>query len=392
MIAVTLGLLLSGAVIFVFLGSKQSYNKTNGGSSLIDSARFSTDFMNRALRSTGFIGCAAAPSVTTTGPTTPNVLFDFGNTVDGYEATGTGNGGSFTLASPPVSGDSTTGDWSPALPSNFSVTTTNPLTGVATTSANGLQGLAVKNSDILVVHSTLQNSQGSTQIPSPVVAFASDNLTITNATGMQAGQVAVVSDCSKAVTFQISTISVASGVLNFDAVSASNSSAGTTMGNSSSTLPVSFDYAQLYLPTTSIFFIGAGTDGDGALFRGDLTLTAAGAYTLQANEIVPDVENMQILYGIDPNNTHAVTAYTTADQVGTANPTGCGTNVNGTNSFNCVDSIQVAFLVASPLQTAPLPKVAPSINFPNGITITPPRDTRQRTIYQVTVAVRNTLP
>jgi type IV pilus assembly protein PilW len=393
MVALALGLMLMGAVVSVFLATRQSYHQTNGGSALADNARFSTDFMNRALRSAGFVGCVSSAYVTTTGPSPPNVLFDFGNTVDGYEAASTGNGASITLSSAPT-GDTNTGDWTPALPSNFSVTTVNPVTGATTTSANGLSGLAVKGSDILAVHYTLQNAPGSTQFPSPVSAFATDNLTIANATGLQVGQVAVVSDCSKAVTFQVSSITASSNILYFDSATAANSAAsGTTMGNTGSALPVSFDYAQVFIPTTSIFFIGVGQDGDGALFRGDLQMVTGGSgYTLLVNEIVPDVENMQILYGLDPNNTHAATNYQTADQVGSANPTGCGTNVNGTNSFNCVDSVQVAFLVASPLQTVQQPYTVTPISFPNGVTITPPRDTRQRTVYQVTAAVRNTLP
>src|ERR1700679_2775263 len=67
MIAVTLGLLLIGAVTAIFLGSRQSYHTTNGTSTLTDSGRFATDFVNRALRSTGFIGCSASPVVSTTG-------------------------------------------------------------------------------------------------------------------------------------------------------------------------------------------------------------------------------------------------------------------------------------------------------------------------------------
>ncbi len=392
MVAVTLGLLLIGAVISVFQGSRQSYHKTNGTSALTDSARFSTDFMNRALRSTGYIGCASAPNVTTTGATTPNVLFDFGNVVDGYDAVGTGTGGTITLASPPVTGDSTTSDWSPALPSNFSVTMTNPYTGVVTTQANGLQGLAVKNSDILAVHTTLQNAAGGTQFPSPVTAYGSGNITIASVAGLQVGQLVAESDCSKSVVFQIFSINASSNTISYGQVNPSSSSTGTTMGNSTGTLPDTFDYSQVFLPTTSIFYIGVGADGDGALFRGDLTLTSAGAYTLLANEIVPDVENMQILYGADPNTTHATTQYTTAANLGSTTAPVCILNFNGTASFNCVNSIQVSFLVASPLQTVQLPAAAATITMPNGTVITPPRDTRQRTVYQVTVALRNILP
>ena len=51
--------------------------------------------------------------------------------------------------------------------------------------------------------------------------------------------------------------------------------------------------------------IGVGSDGDSSLWR----LEQVGAPTFSApEELVPDVENMQVLYGVDPSGTQTVIA------------------------------------------------------------------------------------
>ena len=385
MIAILLGLLVAGAVISIFLGSRSSYSKTNGTSALTDDGRFSTDFINRALRSTGFIGCTGAGSVISTGPNpAQSVLFDFPNALSGYEAVGTNPTQTFTLSSNPA-GDSTVADWTQgggvSLPNNFTV-----LMPDGTTQATGLQGLAVKFSDILVVHGTLQTPAGQQTPPTNVTTFNTGSVVVNDATGFQVGGLAVVSDCAKAEVFQIT------GITGTTISFAANSTM--SMGNTSGTLIPGFDSGELFIPTTSIYFVGVGSDGDGALMRGDLAAKNdnSGTYYLQLNEIVPDVENMQILYGIDPTGSESATSYVTADQAALQCP---NFPTTGAASFNCVRSLQIGFVVASPLQTVKRPAAAQVLTV-LGTTINAPGppnlDTRQRTVYQVTVALRNTLP
>ena len=59
-------------------------------------------------------------------------------------------------------------------------------------------------------------------------------------------------------------------------------------------------------------------------------MNPGGAFT--ATELVPDIEAMQILYGLDTNNTQTVSEYVTADQVA---------------DFNTVMSVKIALLAAS---------------------------------------------
>jgi len=123
-----------------------------------------------------------------------------------------------------------------------------------------------------------------------------------------------------------------------------------------------------------VYFIAPGADTDGALWVADLN--ALSALPLTATELVPDIEAMQILYGVDTNKTQNVANYVTADQV---------------TDFNAVMSIKVALLAASAPGSANPPAVALTYNL-LGTTVTAPIDRRSRQVFEETIAVRNALP
>ena len=93
-----------------------------------------------------------------------------------------------------------------------------------------------------------------------------------------------------------------------------------------------------------------------------------------ATELVPDIEAMQILYGVDTTLTQTVSNYVTADRV---------------TDFNTVMSVKVALLAASP-PGAGKPAATVSYNL-LGTIVTPPADTRSRQVFEETIAVRNSL-
>jgi len=122
---------------------------------------------------------------------------------------------------------------------------------------------------------------------------------------------------------------------------------------------------------TRVYYIGKGADGDGALFVDDLNATG----TFTANELVPDIEAMQILYGLDTNNTQIVSEYVTADAVA---------------DFNTVMSVKIALLAASaPGSTHPGAALTYNLL---GTLVTAPADSRERQVFEETIAVRNSLP
>jgi type IV pilus assembly protein PilW len=270
--------------------------------------------------------------------------YSFSEALGGFEAKNTGVGAAYAVAPPPVAADTSTADWISGL---------DP----------ALTGLPIQNNDVLVVRSTLHNAQS---VYVSAIVDGASQFTV-NTQGLLAnGQVAVISDCSKGAVFQIS------GIAPSGANAVVTHNAGGTPGNTSAAFPISFATGSQVTPVdTVVYYIGLGEDGDSALFSYDLN--AGNAFT--ASELVPDIEAMQILYGVDTNSTQTVSEYVTADQVA---------------DFNTVMSVKVALLAASPPGSAKSSVAATYTLL--GTTVTAPIDTRERKVFEETIAVRNALP
>ena len=90
-------------------------------------------------------------------------------------------------------------------------------------------------------------------------------------------------------------------------------------------------------------------------------------------ELVPDIENMQILYGVDTTGTQTVSEYVPASSV---------------VDFNTVMSVKIAVLAASEPGAVPKPGANPSYPL-LGNTVTVLADTRSRQVFEITVSTRN---
>ena len=337
MIAMTLALLLTGAIISVFVGSRSAYQSTSGVGALSDGGRFALDLIGESARGAGFLACNSAMTATSQTVAVSTFASNFSQGVTGFEANGTGTAAALTLPSSPTAG--ATGDWTPNL------------VAAVTGATPGPSGRPLKGSDVLVlrssvarvapVYTTLDAAPGATDVfVTPVP------------TGMQAGQYGVVSDCTKSVIFQTGAV-------------AGGAPADVSLGGA---LPVGFSAGALVSPlTTTVYYIGVGSDGDGALWR----LEQLNGPNFTAEELVPDVENMQVLYGIDPTGTQTASAYVTADQVGATN----------------VVSIQIAVLAASPAGSSPR-AAAPAYNL-LGTQVSVPADNRLRKVFFATVNLRD---
>jgi type IV pilus assembly protein PilW len=334
MVAIALALLLTGAVISVFIGSRTAYQSTEGVGALSDGGRFALGLIGESLHGAGNLACNSAMSATSDDSLLGGTTFldNFVQGVTGFEANGTGNPapGAFTVSAAPVAG--TAADWTPNLDA--------AITGAAA---------PVKGSDVLVVRSAVPRV--APVYTTAVVGAGGGSVAITpNPVGMTARQYAAIADCTKSVIFQVAAVAPANVTFN---------------GN----LPVGFSAGALVAPlTTTVYYIGTGSDGDAALFRLEQVNGPAFA---GPEELVPDVENMQVLYGIDPNGTQTASAYVTADQVGTSN----------------VVSVQVALLVASPPGSKPLPGLPPFSLL--GTQVTAPANNRLRRVFYATFNLRN---
>lgn len=341
MIAITLALIVTIGVISVFIGSRSAFQATSGTAELTDGGRFALNFIANSVRSAGYMACTTAANMqgTLNVGATP-LPFSFNQALGGYEANNTGVGAAYPVAMPPVTGDVTTGDWRNGLDA-------------------ALTGLPVKNSDVLVVRSTSANAQS---VYVSAIADGTPQFTVNTQGPLANNGLAVISDCAKGVVFQITGI-VGTTITH---------NAGGSPGNTTSSFPLSFVPGSQVTPVdTLVYYIGQGADGDGALFAYDLNATN----TFTAFELVPDIEAMQILYGLDTNSSQTVSQYVTADQVA---------------DFNTVMSVKIALLAASAPGAAHPTNPAATYTL-LGTTVTAPVDTRARHVFEQTIAVRNSL-
>lgn len=368
MIAMVVGLVLMAGVLSIFISSRNGYGANTAAAQVQEYGRFALDFMRGNVRMTSYMGCATTSrSNTILNPV--GQLYNFLQPVYGYEYNGTDpatatSAAPYAIASETPAGTTlTSGTWTPV----GDVTTdtaygTGP--GVDITKA-------VPGSDALVL---LSASSDPVYLTTP---SAGSTLTVTTSTSLAPGQLAVISDCIKSTAFQISNSdNNTPGILTIGTLAPGP-------GNYQNTFSVGYDAGAQVLPASvMVYYVGQDTTGDNspALFQAQLQTTGATAGSFaQPQVIVPGVENMQVLYGVNTTGGSSTTApnqYLTAAQV------------DATNNWPNVLSVQLGLLVRSSIGAVPLPAVAQTFNILNTY-VTAPRDTRLRHVFTSTIYLRN---
>jgi type IV pilus assembly protein PilW len=360
MIAMVVGLILFAGALSIFISSRQSYGINTAIGHVQENGRFALDYIYNDARMAGYMGCAtSAQMVNYLNPVAgSNLAYDFTTGLTGYEYTGTAPNDTYPV-SPAIPSenpnpDNNTGDWSPILDST-------------------LQNLVIPGTDVLLV----RFSQGVdpvyiTSIPgSPSPNSPSADFNINTNGGLQAGQLLVITNCLSAVVLQATQIN--GGGTNV----VHNTGNSVTPGNAIQGLPSAYVGAQVMLsPTTVVFFIGKGADKSPALFQAVTDTSQPNGFSYE--ELVPGVEDMQVLYGVDTTGNHSPTEYDTAAAVAAA------------NEWSNVVSVRISLLVRSNLGAVPLPAVTPTYDL-LGTNFIVPRDTRLRKIFTATIAIRNRL-
>jgi len=347
LVAAALGLIVLGAVLASFAGSRAASRATTGTSQLADSGRFALASLSQSLRSAGYFACNSttinAPAVEVPGS---SVGLTFTQAVTGYEAAGSAPLGTVALVPTPIASGSA-GSWLNALDGKLLGTAitlpSNPPSG-------GNVG-PIAGSDVLVVHGTQTGSA-----PVYVTAVPSDSDFTVNAVPAtwQTGQIAAVSNCMTSAIFVMTTLTPLD------------------IGHTPFSTPGFAPGSMIQPVSTTAYYIGPGEDGDAALYAATAN---QGSGTFSATEIAPDIENLQVLYGIDSGSQGAVTQYVTADQIGAS---------------ATVYSVEIAVLAASALN-AVTPPTAPQSYSLLGTTVTAPIDSRRRQVFTTTVALRDAL-
>lgn len=382
LVALSLGVLLLGIVITIYLGSKATFSAATGVARSQETTRFATHFLKQDIRMSGFAACSAGissriildDSEATFPPSLENAIF-------GWEYSGTDVGDNYVLTYDKLDKKFTQAELTAARTNNSSnandlvgryIQGTNPGTTVDLTLPATLAGLSpLKGSDVLMVSVSspleiLIEKQYNDKVPTlNVIDFDKNPV----ASGVETGSILRVGDCSALDTFQ----NVAGPTDAF--ISADG--AGVTPGNK---ITGAFkwqkkwdDSASVYETTTSVYYVGTGSGGKPSLFRFETTCGIDATCGAAAEELVEGVENMQVLYGEDTDSDGAANIYLSADAV---------------VDFRHVVSVKVGLLVRSP-EVGTDSTLYPDLDLIDQITIDPPDDQFQRFVNNTTVRIHN---
>jgi type IV pilus assembly protein PilW len=367
---------------------------SSGVAALSDSGRFALDTVEQSVRGAGNMACNATAPVFVAG--TPVIrqisllnaggsplVSDFGEPLEGYEATGSNPGQNLAIANAPA-GDGNVGDWATtnALGNTMDASLIAP---PAPAGEAAPIGQMVQGSDVIVVHESLPGTPPAytTAVATGAGAFVISSATVFSAGG---GQIGAITNCVQTEVFQVASFAPGGGN-----GTVSLSGVAIAPGNTGAVLSTNIDFtigAEVVPADTTVFYIGVGADGDGALFRWESNGGVLGDGYSVNEELVPDVESMQVLYGVETalsQTSQTVAQYVTADNVA---------NTSLTGDYNGVISVKIALLVASPpgaVQPGAAAAASPPALLGTNWALGAP-DGRMRRVYEQTMFLRNMSP
>lgn len=321
MIAATIGLILLGGTGYVYLGSQQTFRTQDNFSRIQENVRYALDQVGVDVRMAGYAGCLNLASVDPANPTASPPIGVIAN-------------------NPPTIG---LGD---AMRGYEGVSWTAP----ETAPANWISGTGV-----FVI---TRASEGGTNLTGNTTPTNANIKIAGNPNNFVAGEALLVSNCLTADLFRATTVS-GGGTVTI-AHSSSNNTANFTIYKYG-------DEAEVFRMISNTYFIGTNPAGVPALYRRPLGGNA--------EEMVDNVENIVMRFGMDADNDFVVNSYVTPSavtnwrQVMTARIS----MVFRSNSNNVATQVQPYVL--------------------EGTTVTPAStDRRLRQVATATFGLRNRLP
>lgn len=268
MVAITIGLIILAAVSTVFVSSKSNYTTQESSARLQESARFAMNFISHDLRMAGYFGCAAdLQSIhNNLNPGPSAAAFDFTMPIEGSEGGTTVFYPSGSAQKFPNSGTAATSQ---------AANCPNYVGGRCT----GTDAIALRMADPASIGLT-------TAMPNTSAA-----LFINPNSGLQIGDVVLLSDCAGAELFQITNLQNNVGP-NSDKQGVVHNTGNGAPGNGEK-------FQRAYGPPGAkimkfiqrAYYIGTGTNGQPSLFRQNLD------GVLPPEELVEGIEDMQVTFG-----------------------------------------------------------------------------------------------
>ncbi len=325
MISMLLGLIMIAVVFQVYLSSRQTQQLQSAVSARQETLRFATLQMKQEINQAGYRGCNSKNSgyYDTLQPNT-DYLYQFQNAVQGAEAVG--------------------GAWLPVL---------DPGLGAVLPGTDVLTVRYARDSNIYVRESMPTTSSVIK------INLDADLTKISNGEG----EVAIMTNCRASSIFQMTGYEDSSGTLGH------NTGFDPPVGNRTKDLGEAYTVgAQIMVIMTVSYFLRDSPDGTGpSLFR---KVNGEAAV-----ELVKGVENMQVLYGLDPDGDGDVDSFVKASAV---------------LDWSQVAAVRVGLLAAS--IEGRVGEADPRTFTVLDTIVGPFSDRRLRRVQTLTMSVRNALP
>ncbi|CAA0109405.1 Uncharacterised protein [Zhongshania aliphaticivorans] len=261
MISITLGLVLSAAVIQVFVASNTSSTLQQSLAQVQENARFGMRLLGEEIRMSGYMGCTSIGTVTVNNIATPAAAVDFG-------------------------------------PATVFVGQNDLAEGNALGAIEGSDAVQIKraSTNFIRLDGSTTAGTGFLNINSNTLGFVQDDYVL-------------VSDCLNADVFRITNTPAQSGVTTLNHENGAKNSAS-TLGKI-----YGLDAEVFGFETKNYFIRDTGRDTQAgnpihALYV-QQTVAGSGGVMSAATELVEGVEDMQISYGVDNSGDRSVDVYTT---------------------------------------------------------------------------------
>lgn len=380
MIAIAIGAILMIGLVQLFGASRAAYQLSEGMARVQENGRFAMDFLQRDLRMAGHFGCvndqahmmASEFALATTFAGTHSAIAQdalrFDISIQGFEAEGTEPGRTVNLAEPP---DAAWGDDFDG--SDIDAATTGNAAGIAA---------RVPGSDIIVLRFLAPEGVPVTEIGGadpqyPEFSFEEARWDVLRGNVTNPGLFGV-GDCLSATLFQATGVdhSTPTSVVRIE-------------NGGLNQFPMVHVYTPgqtvLYRAESLIYYVGTNAEGTGSLYRVRYTVApgGAGAYG-PPEEMVSGIENMQILYGFDRQTD------TNRPPTGFIDNQSVALDSADPERWLRLGAVQIGLLAVSDPATAPQAQDANKL-MSMGVAFDTPNDTRLRSVYQSTIAVRNRL-
>lgn len=370
MVSLVIGLILMAGVIQIFLNSRNTQIAHEESMRLQENLRFASYFINKDLRSAGYLGCTSLTDYLEltsmlqdkdSGLNLEN--FAPGVGLQGWSAEGTRAGDELTL--PTGAPQSTASGW---------------VTASASAGGTGLDEIkAMPGSDIFRVWSA-----GGALSLSPIDPNGADPwIEVTGQHNISENQLLLVTDCQQTLIARACATKGEPGANKKSEIRVNSSCGNKPPGQvkAEELLKGLAEPAEVLAISSYIYYIGKRADAAKnrpALFRRPLSDNGtAGA----PEELVEGVESMQVLYGIDTNGDREV------DRDSSGNPV--YVSAEDVPNWQQVISVKVALLMSSEDQVRTEADTATYDLL--GVTVKPPADRRLRRVLTSTVALRNRL-